>query len=207
MTDRPQQPFELTTQRLGALPIVDHFLERIGVRGLLERHLPAGDRRVMLPAAVAIGLLVRNLCVAREPLYGLAEWAERHHPGLLGLVESETGLLNDDRVGRALDQLFDADRGSLLCELMLGVIKEFRVDCSQLHNDSTSITVHGDYTAADGHARAGKPTGRSRWRTACWTATRATIRRTSRPGTGCARWWATRASSTSLTASSPPASR
>jgi len=38
------------------------------------------------------------------------------------------------------------------------VIKEFQVDCSQLHNDSTSITVHGDYTAADGRARGGKPT-------------------------------------------------
>ena len=158
MTDRPQQPFELTTQRLGALPIVDQFLARIGLRELLERHLPAGDRRVMLPAAVAIGLLVRNLCVAREPLYGLAEWATRHDPGLLGLGEGESALLNDDRVGRALDQLFDCDRGSLLTELMLGVINEFQVDCSQLHNDSTSITVHGDYTAADGRARAGKPT-------------------------------------------------
>jgi hypothetical protein len=47
MTDRPQQPFELTTQRLGALPIVDHFLARIALRGLLERYLPAGDERVM----------------------------------------------------------------------------------------------------------------------------------------------------------------
>ncbi len=158
MTDRPQQPFELSTQRLGALPIVDRFLTRIGLQELLERYLPAGDRRVMLPAAVAIGLLVRNLCVAREPLYGLAEWAARHDPGLLGLAADEAALLNDDRVGRALDQLFDADRGSLLTELMLGVIKEFQVDCSQLHNDSTSITLHGEYTAADGRARAGKPT-------------------------------------------------
>ncbi len=158
MTDRPQQPFELTTQRLGALPIVDHFLRRIGLQKLLERHLPAGDRRVMLPAAVAIGLLVRNLCVAREPLYGLAQWAARHDPVLLGLGAGETELLNDDRVGRALDQLFDADRGSLLTELMLGVIAQFGVDCSQLHNDSTSITLHGDYAAADGRDRAGKPT-------------------------------------------------
>jgi len=158
MTDRPQQPFELTTQRLGALPIVDHFLRRIGLQELLERHLPAGDRRVMLPAAVAIGLLVRNLCVAREPLYGLAQWAARHDRVLLGLGAGETELLNDDRVGRALDQLFDADRGSLLTELMLGVIAQFGVDCSQLHNDSTSITLHGDYAAADGRDHAGKPT-------------------------------------------------
>jgi hypothetical protein len=69
MTDAPQGAFELSTQRLGALPIVDHFLARIGLRGLLERHLPAGDELVMLPAAVTIGVLVRNLCVAR-----MADW-------------------------------------------------------------------------------------------------------------------------------------
>lgn len=93
MTDAPQGAFELSTQRLGALPIVDHFLARIGLRGLLERHLPAGDELVMLPAAVTIGVLVRNLCVAREPLYGLAEWAARHDGGLLGLAAGESVLL------------------------------------------------------------------------------------------------------------------
>ena len=162
MTERdqttPAAPFDLRSEHLGALPIVDAFLDRVGVQALLERHLPAGDTRVALPAATVIGVIVRNLCVAREPLYGLAEWADRHDPGLLGLAEGEAVALNDDRAGRALDQLFDADRGSLLCELMLGVISEFKVDCSQLHNDSTSISLHGDYTAADGRARAGKPT-------------------------------------------------
>jgi len=160
-TPPPASPFGLRTERLGALPIVDRFLQRIGLQSLLERYLPAGDQRVALPAAAAIGLLVRNLCVAREPLYGLAEWAERHDPGLLGLGASETGLLNDDRVGRALDQLFDSDRGSLLTALMLGVIAEFDVDCGQLHNDSTSITLHGDYARADGSERGGKPTVRA----------------------------------------------
>jgi len=158
MTDHPQPPFELHSQHLGALPIVERFLERARVGRVLARYLPSGDARVQLPAAAAIGLLIRNLCVAREPLYGLAEWAERFDPVLLGLAPDEVGLLNDDRVGRALDQLFDSDRGSLLTELILGVIAEFRVDCSQLHNDSTSISLHGDYAAADGRERGGKPT-------------------------------------------------
>jgi hypothetical protein len=130
----------------------------MGVAALLERHLPAGDARVSLPAARTIGVLVRNLCVEREPLYGLADWAAGFEPGLVGLAPGEAGLLNDDRVGRALDQMFDADRGSLLCELVLGAIGEFAVDCSQLHNDSTSIALHGAYTAADGRQRGGKPT-------------------------------------------------
>jgi transposase len=151
-------PFELVSSQLGALPLIDQFLDRIDLPGTLARHLPGGDGRTTLPAATAIGVLVANLCVAREPLYGLAGWAAGFEPGLLGLAAGEAGLLNDDRVGRALDQLFDADRSSLLCELVLRAVREFGVDCSQLHNDSTSVVLHGDYTAADGHQRGGKPT-------------------------------------------------
>ena len=157
-TPPPAGPFQLGSQHLGALPIVDRFLGRVGLQVLLERHLPPGDARVALPAATVIGVLVRNLCVAREPLYGLAEWAARYDPALLGLCPGEAVLLNDDRAGRALDQLFDSDRGSLLSALMLGVISEFAVDCSQLHNDSTSISLHGDYERADGRERGGKAT-------------------------------------------------
>jgi transposase len=157
-TPPPGSPFELRSERLGALPIVDRYLGRIGARRLLERHLPPGDGRTGLPAATVIGVLIGNLCLAREPLYGLGDWAARFDPGLLGLAAGEAVMLNDDRVGRVLDQLFDCDRGSLLTELMLGVISEFNVDCSQLHNDSTSISVHGDYKDADGRERGGKPT-------------------------------------------------
>ncbi len=153
-----EQPFALSSQTLGALPIVDAFLERMGVEALLGRVLPAADTRVTVAPAKAIGLLVRNLCVSREPIYALGEWAAPFDPALLALGVEEVALLNDDRVGRALDQLFDADRASLLTQLMLGVIAEFSVDCSQLHNDSTSITLTGAYRGADGHERAGKPT-------------------------------------------------
>jgi transposase len=155
------EPFQLGSARLGALPIVQHFLERMALELTLGRYLAAGDARVSLPAATAIGVLVCNLCVEREPLYGLGEWAAAFDPGLLGLRPDEVELLNDDRVGRALEQLFDADRASLLTELVLGAIGEFEIDCSQLHNDSTSITLHGAYAAADGRERSGKPTPRA----------------------------------------------
>ena len=57
-----------------------------------------------------------------------------------------------------LDRLFLADRGSLLTELMTGVIGKFGIDCSRLHNDSTSVSVHGAYQGADGSEVAGTPT-------------------------------------------------
>jgi transposase len=154
----PEQRLELSSQTLGALPIVCRFLERMRVGALLERHLPPPDARCRLEPARAIGLLVRNLCVCHQPLYRLGEWSAPFDPALLGLSAEEAGALGDDQVGRALDRLFCADRASLLTELVLGVIAAFEVDCSQLHNDSTSITVHGAFRSADGHESAGQPT-------------------------------------------------
>lgn len=57
-----------------------------------------------------------------------------------------------------LDRLFDADRASLITETVLGVIRSFAVEVSQLHNDSTTVTVTGNYADADGHSRGGKAT-------------------------------------------------
>lgn len=154
----PEQRFELETHTLGAVPIVWQFLGRVGLRTVLSRWLPEPDPRALMPAWRAIVILVMNLCVSREPLYGIAEWAARHDPTALGLDAQEVGLLSDDRVGRALDQLFDADRASLLTELVLMAIHKLGLNCSQLHNDSTSITLYGEYAEADGRERGGRPT-------------------------------------------------
>ena len=150
--------FDLVSYRLGALPLVNHFLDRMGLDALLARWLPAPDRRLRLDPAVAIRLVVVNLLVGRAPLYGLGEWAAPYAPDLLGLDAGEAARLNDDRVGRALQTLFHADRASLLTELVVGVVAKFGIDTSELHNDSTSVSVHGAYRDADGTPRGGKPT-------------------------------------------------
>src|SRR5665648_6571 len=106
--------FGLVSRTLGGLPIVNLMLDRLGLPALLAGALPGDDARLKLVPAVAIRLVITNLVLGREPLYGLGEWAGRYDPGLLGLSSDDLGVLNDDRVGRALEALFDADRASLL---------------------------------------------------------------------------------------------
>ncbi|MGH9094364.1 MAG: IS1634 family transposase, partial [Acidimicrobiales bacterium] len=161
----PTDPDELglASEVIGGLPIINAVLERLGLPALLRVALPDGDGRVKVPAAGAIRLVVANLVSGREPLYGLGEWAARYDPALLGLSASEAGALNDDRVGRALEALFDADRASLLTGVVLAAIREFAIDTDQLHNDSTSISVHGVYGDAVGTPRGGKPTPVITW--------------------------------------------
>ncbi len=150
--------FELRSEILGALPVVNHFLDRLGVGELLERYVPHDDRRLRVAPAVAIGVVVRNLVLHREPVYALGEWAAPFDPAVVGLGRGEAAALNDDRVGRALLRLFDADRASLLTDVVLRAVDRFGIDCSQLHNDSTSVTFSGAYRAATGARRGGKPT-------------------------------------------------
>jgi transposase len=90
----------------------------------------------------------QNLLVSREPLYGVGEWAARHEPSWLGLSENQLAALNDDRVGRALDRLFDADVPTLVLSVAAHAVREFDVDLAELHNDSTTVTFHGDYDSA-----------------------------------------------------------
>jgi transposase len=54
-------------------------------------------------------------------------------------------LLNDDRFGRALERLYEADCASLLTALVLHTVRAFAIDLQQLHNDSTTITLTGRY--------------------------------------------------------------
>lgn len=148
--------FGLRAERVGALPIVNHFMARIGADDALGAFVAADDRRLRLAPAAALGVVVRNLCVDHEPVYALGEWAAPFAPGVLGLEVGEVGLLNDDRVGRSLDRLFDADRASLLTAVVLRAVRAFGIDCSELHNDSTTVTFAGDYRGADGRPRGGK---------------------------------------------------
>jgi transposase len=141
--------------RTGALPVVGALLARLGFDELMASALPDPDARCGLEPAKAIGVLVRNLALGRFPLYGLDEWAQGYEPSLLGLAGAEGAALNDDKVGRALDELFWADRASLLTELSLRTIRRYGIDVSELHNDSTSITLYGTYRKANGADNVG----------------------------------------------------
>jgi len=152
----PQATFDLHTQRLGPLPLVNHFLERMGLAAILERHVPTPDRRVALSHARALLVLLRSVVVEREPIYRQHETVRAFAPAMYGLGPTEVDRVDDDRIGRALDHLFDADRATLLTEVVVAVAKRFEVRFDQLHNDSTSVRLCGQYRAATGRSLRGK---------------------------------------------------
>lgn len=156
----PDRPFRLETRLLASLPIVNHFLDRLRIGKILAERLPPSPSSRLSPASCLM-VLLRNLLLAREPLYGLAGWAAHYRSDLLGLSAREIPLLNDDRLGRTLETLFDSDRASLQTEIVVRAISEFHVELEQFHNDSTTVTLQGAYRSADGRVKRGRRTVRA----------------------------------------------
>jgi len=153
---RPREPgqqadaegFALWSYQVGLLPIVNRLLERMRLREILSEHLPADDPRTELSTASALLVLVRNVLLSRQPVYGVGEWAAQFAPDLLDLWPEDVSRLHDDRLGRALDRLFDSVGPELILALVRQVVQEFSVSLDELHNDSTSISFFGSYDEA-----------------------------------------------------------
>lgn len=137
--------FVLESLCLGGLPIIQPFLDRLRVRALLGELFGTPDSRLKLPPADSAMLLVRNFTLSRHPLYGVPEWTRQFDPERLELQPDQIRLINDDRLGRTLDKLFVADRRTMVTRLVIDMVEEFGIDLKHLHNDSTSITLSGEY--------------------------------------------------------------
>src|SRR4029079_1788848 len=128
---------KLSRLQVGSLPLIRSILRRLRLREILLEYVPSSDRQ-SFPRADLLILLAVNLTLAKDPLYELAEWIDTLDLRALDYLRP-TQRLSDDRFARALDQLYEADRTSLLTRLVVSAIQAFDIRSERIHNDSTSI--------------------------------------------------------------------
>ncbi len=134
--------------QVGAMPLLRRVFDRMALVDVLRQHLPKETSRMRVPTAETLQILVANILIARQPIYGVGEWATGYGADLFGLSASQLVLLQDDRIGRCLDRLFRTDVTALVMDIVRHVVKEFDLSLEELHNDSTTVSFHGDYDDA-----------------------------------------------------------
>jgi transposase len=96
------------------------------------------------PGTVILGLVMNVLC-GRSPLYRVEEFYRmRDVELLLGDGMMAKGL-NDDAIGRVLDRIHDYGTWKIFTEVCVRAFRAFVVDCSVVHQDTTSVSVWGEY--------------------------------------------------------------
>jgi hypothetical protein len=141
---RLDPPMAGTRRSVGPLLVVEHFLRELGVRDIVDAALPRSARSVLSVGEVVCALVASRLC-SPSPLYDVAGWASGaavHE--LLGIPPA---LLNDDRLGRALET-FAVYAEHLRSQVAARAIERFGVGAGRLHVDLTTVRVTGAYESS-----------------------------------------------------------
>ena len=138
---RLDPPLAGTRRSVGPLLLVEHFLRELAVKDTVDGALPRSARSILSVGEVVCALVASRLC-SPSPLYDVAGWASGaavHE--LLGIPPA---LLNDDRLGRALET-FAVYSEHLRSRVAASAIERFGVAAGRLHVDLSTIGVTGAY--------------------------------------------------------------
>jgi hypothetical protein len=126
---------------VGALLLAAHLLAELGVAATVDRALPRSARSQLSVGEVVVALVASRLC-SPSPLYDVAGWASG--AAVHELLGVPAALLNDDRLGRALEA-FAVYAEHLRGALAARAVERFGLDVGRLHVDLTTVRVAGAY--------------------------------------------------------------
>lgn len=134
-------PPEVGTRReVGPLLIVQQFVKRLGLVKIIDEVAPMRGRSQLTHGEV-IAALVANRLSAPSPLYDVSGWASS--AAVAELFDIPAALLNDDRLGRALEALAPVAE-EVRGQLCLAAVDRFDVvDATRLHLDLTTVRFAG----------------------------------------------------------------
>ena len=135
---------EYQTERLDHLGIVAGVCREAGIAAWLDRQRGESRRGVSVGTAV-VAMVLNGLGFSNRQLYLVPQFfANKPVEHLLG--EGITAdMLNDDVLGRTLDWIYEHDPTRLFAGLALQARQRFGFKTEQLHIDTTSFCVNGDY--------------------------------------------------------------
>ena len=138
---RLDPPVAGTRRSVGPLLLVEHFLRELAVKDTVDGALPRSARSILSVGEVVCALIASRLC-SPSPLYDIAGWASG--AAVHELLGVPPALLNDDRLGRALE-CFAVYAEDLRSRVAAGAIERFGVTAGRLHVDLTTVGVSGAY--------------------------------------------------------------
>jgi transposase len=139
-------PDNLTFTEVGHLPIIKHFAKQINLVDTINTMVKS---QMQLQPGQAVLAMVLDTLSGRTPLYRLKEFFHEKDTELLLGTEIDPELFCDHNLGRVLDKIFDTGAQAIFSQLSQNAVKRFGIDTRDVHFDTTSISVYGDYELTD----------------------------------------------------------
>ncbi len=139
-------------ERLDHLGIVAGVCQEIGLAAWLDAQEPTNRQQVSVGTAT-VAMVLNGLGFSNRQLYLVPQYfANKPVEHLLGAgITAE--MLNDDCLGRTLDWLYAHDLTKLFAGIASRARQIFGIKAEQVHVDTTSFSVSGEYAGAASRAK------------------------------------------------------
>ncbi|WP_430639688.1 IS1634-like element ISCwa1 family transposase [Crocosphaera watsonii WH 8501] len=136
---------EIQVKNLDHLGIVAGLIDEIGIVKIINNKLGIDVREKISAGTVVKSILINGLGFVSRPLYLFSQFfQDKAIEKLLG-ERIKPDYLNDDKIGRVIDELYKYGLNDIFIEVVLEVIKKFKIDLKYSHLDSTSFHLDGEY--------------------------------------------------------------
>jgi transposase len=126
--------------------MIKAYADQVGLVGLINHYVPT---EMDVDAGTIVLGLVWDTLSGRSPLYRLEEFMAHQDTALLLGQALPAHAFNDDTVGRVLDRLYDRGTMKLFTACAVRAVTRFGVERRDVHFDTTSRHVWGDYQWAE----------------------------------------------------------
>jgi transposase len=131
------------------LGIVAGLIDEIGIVEIINSKLGIDPREKVTAGILVKAILINGLGFVSRPLYLFSQFFEDKGIEILLGEAVKSDYINDDKIGRVMDKLYKYGLNNLFIEIVLSVIKKFKIDTKYSHLDATSFHLHGEYKSED----------------------------------------------------------
>ena len=136
---------QIQVENMEHVGIIAGIVDEIGIVDLINQRLSVDEREEITKGQVVKAMIINALGFVSQPLYLFSRFFEDKAVEKLLGKGVKTEYLNDDKLGRTLDELYQYGLTDLFIFIVLESIKKYQIQINYSHLDSTSFHLHGAY--------------------------------------------------------------
>ena len=130
------------------LGIVAGIIDELKIVDIINEELGIDEQEIVNSGEIVKAIILNGLGFVSQPLYLFPKFFEDKATEHLLRNGILPGHLNDYKIGRVMDNLYQRGLSELFLLIALAVAKKYQINLEFSHLDSSSFSVHGKYDKA-----------------------------------------------------------
>jgi transposase len=149
---------QLSTKSIDHLGVVAGLLQRYSIAERIDELVPIAndDRTISTHGQRVVAMILNGLGFCNSPLYMTPEFFKNKPVDILIGKGLEADHFNDDALGRCMDSIHRIGTTHIFCQIAFSLVQELKLLGPNLHLDTTSLALFGQYDS-DEWENAPKP--------------------------------------------------